>query len=89
MCRNIKTLYNFAPPATDDEIESAALQYVRKVTGYRKPSQANDLAFNEAVAEIARITSELFDKLETNATPKNREEEAQKAKARSAKRFAQ
>ena len=87
MCRNIKTLYNFAPPATNDEIQSASLQYVRKVTGYRKPSQANEVVFDEAVAEIARITSELFDKLETSASPKNREEEAQKAKARSAKRF--
>lgn len=88
MCRNIKTLYNFAPPANNDEIQAAALQYVRKVTGYTKPSQANEDAFNRAVAEITQITAELFDALETKATPKNREEEAEKAKARSAKRFA-
>lgn len=88
MCRNIKTLYNFAPPATNDEIHSAALQYVRKVTGYTKPSQANEDAFHRAVEDIARITGDLFESLETSASPKNREEEAAKAKARSAKRFA-
>ena len=88
MCRNIKTLYNFAPPATNDEIHSAALQYVRKVTGYTKPSQANEDAFHRAVEDIARITAELFESLETSSSPKNREEEAAKAKARSAKRFA-
>ncbi len=88
MCRNIKTLYNFAPPASKDEIHSAALQYVRKVTGYTKPSQANEEVFNRAVEDIARITAELFAELETSASPKDREVEAAKARARSAKRFA-
>ena len=87
MCRNIKTLYNFEPPATEDEIRAAALQYVRKVTGFNKPSQANEDAFNQAVDAIAGITASLFNSLETSVTPKNREEEAAKAKARSAKRF--
>lgn len=88
MCRNIKTLYNFEPPATEDEIRAAALQYVRKVSGFRKPSQANDTAFLTAVDEIAAATSTLLDALETSATPKDREAEATKARARSAKRFA-
>lgn len=87
MCRNIKTLFNFEPPATDDEIRAAALQYVRKVSGYTKPSQANEEAFNQAVDEVAAVTAKLFASLDTNASPKNREEEAAKAKARSAKRF--
>ncbi len=87
MCRNIRQLYNFAPPATDDEIRAAALQYVRKVSGFNKPSQVNEAAFQTAVDEIAAITSRLLDSLETNATPKDREEEAIKAKARSAQRF--
>ena len=88
MCRNIRTLYNFDPPATEDEIQAAALQYVRKVSGYTKPSQVNEAAFYRAIDEIATITARLLDSLETNATPKNREEEAAKAKARSAQRFA-
>lgn len=88
MCRNIKTLYNFEPPATEDEIRAAALQYVRKVSGYTKPSQANEAAFNAAVDEIAAVTQKLLNALETTATPKNREEVAAKAKIRSIRRFA-
>ena len=88
MCRNIRTLYNFDPPATEDEIQAAALQYVRKVSGYTKPSQVNEIAFYRAVDEIATVTARLLDNLETRAEPKNREEEAAKAKARSARRFA-
>jgi hypothetical protein len=87
MCRNIKTLYNFEPTATEEEIRAAALQFVRKVTGFNKSSQANQEAFNLAIDEVAAITAKLFDTLETNANPKNREEEAAKAKARAAKRF--
>ncbi|CAN5574596.1 DUF2277 domain-containing protein [soil metagenome] len=88
MCRNIRTLYNFEPPATEDEIQAAALQYVRKVSGYTKPSQVNEAAFYAAVDEIATVTARLLDSLETNAAPKNREEEAARARARSARRFA-
>jgi len=88
MCRNIKTLYNFEPPANEGEIRAAALQYVRKVSGFSKPSQVNEAAFYAAVDEIAAVTAKLLDTLETNATPKNREEEAAKARARAAKRFA-
>lgn len=88
MCRNIRTLYNFDPPATGDEIQAAALQYVRKVSGFTKPSQVNEAAFHEAVDEIAAITARLLDSLETSAAPKDREEEAAKARARSARRFA-
>jgi len=88
MCRNIRTLYNFEPPATADEVHAAALQYVRKVSGYTKPSQVNEAAFYQAVDEVAAVTARLLDALETNAAPKNREEEAAKAKARSAQRFA-
>ena len=87
MCRNIRTLYNFAPPATDDEIRAAALQYVRKVSGFSKPSQTNEAAFLAAVDEITAITARLLDTLETNAPAKDREEEARKAKIRSVKRF--
>lgn len=87
MCRNIKTLYNFDPPATEDEIRAAALQYVRKVTGFNRPSQVNQDAFEAAVDEITDVTQRLFAELETRAEPRNREEEAAKAKARSAKRF--
>lgn len=87
MCRNIKQLYNFEPPATPDEIYGAALQYVRKVSGFNKPSQINEVAFNAAVAEIAAATHKLFASLETRAEPKNREIEAAKARARSAQRF--
>jgi hypothetical protein len=88
MCRNIKTLYNFEPPVTDDEIRAAALQFVRKLTGFNKPSQANEAAFMAAVEEIAAVSRNLLNSLETNAPPKNRAEEAAKAQARSAQRFA-
>jgi len=88
MCRNIHTLHNFEPAATDDEVSAAALQYVRKISGSTKPSQANAEAFEHAVAEIAHITRHLLEDLVTTAPPKDREVEAQKAKERSAKRFA-
>jgi hypothetical protein len=88
MCRNIRTLFNFDPPATDAEIHAAALQFVRKVSGYTKPSAANEAAFAAAVDDIARISTRLLTSLETTATPKNREEEAARAKARSVQRFA-
>jgi hypothetical protein len=88
MCRNIRTLYNFEPPATGDEIHAAALQFVRKISGFNKPSQANEAAFLAAVAEVAAAASKLLAALETNAPPKNRETEATKARARSAQRFA-
>ena len=87
MCRNIKTLFNFAPPATDEEIKAASLQYVRKVTGFNKPSKTNEAAFYSAVEDIAKISERLLASLETTAPPTNREEEAAKAKARSALRF--
>lgn len=87
MCRNIKPLFNFAPPATDDEIYSAALQYVRKVSGFTKPAQANQAAFEQAVNEIAASTQALLATLSTNAAPRDRDTEAAKAKARSAVRF--
>jgi hypothetical protein len=87
MCRNIKSLYNFEPPASEDEIRAASLQFVRKVSGFSKPSQANEAAFLAAVEEIAAVTGKLLDALETNAPAKNREEEAAKARARSAQRF--
>ena len=87
MCRNIKTLFNFAPPATDEEINAASLQYVRKVTGFNKPSKTNEPAFYSAAEDIARISERLLASLETTAPPKDREEEAAKAKARSALRF--
>jgi hypothetical protein len=89
MCRNIKTLYNFAPPVTDDEIRAASLQFVRKVSGFSKPSKANEAAFAAAVEEIAVISRTLLDSLQRNAPPRNREEEAAKARARAAERFAQ
>jgi hypothetical protein len=88
MCRNIRTLFNFEPPVTDDEVRAASLQFVRKITGFNKPSKANEEAFLAAVDEIAGISSLLLRSLETNAPPKNREEEAAKAKARAAERFA-
>ena len=88
MCRNIKTLYNFEPPTTEDEVRAAALQFVRKVSGFNKPSKANEAAFLTAVGEIAAATSKLLDALETSAPPKNRAVEAAKARARSAQRFA-
>jgi hypothetical protein len=87
MCRNIKTLFNFEPPATEEEISAASLQYVRKVTGFNKPSKTNEAAFYSAVEDIARISERLLASLETAAPPKDREEEATKAKARSALRF--
>ena len=87
MCRNIKTLFNFDPPVTPDEVQAASLQFVRKITGFNKPSKANEEAFNNAIEEIAGICSRLLHSLETTAPPKNREEEAAKAKARAAERF--
>jgi hypothetical protein len=87
MCRNIKTLFNFDPPVTDDEVRAASLQFVRKISGFTKPSKANEDAFLSAIDEIAGISSRLLRSLETNAPPKNREEEAAKAKARAAERF--
>jgi hypothetical protein len=87
MCRNIKTLFNFDPPVTAMEVEAASLQFVRKITGFNKPSQANQAAFAAAVAEIADVSSRLLHSLATSAPPKNREAEAAKAKARSAERF--
>ncbi len=87
MCRNIKTLFNFEPPATEEEMHAASLQYVRKVSGFNKPSRANEAAFYRAVEDIARISERLLASLETSAPPKDREEEAAKAKARSALRF--
>lgn len=88
MCRNIKPLFNFEPPVTEDEIRAAALQYVRKVSGFNKPSQANEAAFLAAVDAIAAASSTLLSSLETNALPKDRAEEAARAKARSTQRFA-
>ena len=87
VCRNIKTLFNFDPPVTDDEVRAASLQFVRKISGFNKPSKANEGVFLAAVDEIASISTRLLASLETNAAPKNREEEAQKAKARAAERF--
>ena len=88
MCRNIRTLYNFEPEATDEEIEAAALQYVRKISGFNKPSKANEEAFNAAVEEVAAVSRELLGSLVTKAPPKDREIEAEKARARAAKRYA-
>lgn len=88
MCRNIRTLYNFEPPATDDEIHAAALQFVRKISGFTKPSQANEAAFNAAVDEIALVSRRLLAALETSAPPKDRETEAEKARARARQRYA-
>ncbi|WNS74897.1 DUF2277 domain-containing protein [Bacillus sp. DTU_2020_1000418_1_SI_GHA_SEK_038] len=87
MCRNIKTLYNFDPPASEEEIQAAALQYVRKITGFNKPSKVNEEAFNHAVQEVAMVSRNLFNSLETSAEPRNREIEAERARARAAKRF--
>ena len=87
MCRNIKTLFNFDPPVTDDEVKAASLQFVRKITGFNKPPKANEEAFESAFEEIAAISRRLLHSLETTAPPKNREEEAAKAKARAAERF--
>ncbi len=88
MCRNIKTLYNFEPPVTEDEIRAAALQYVRKISGFNKPSKANEAAFFAAVDAIAAVSKHLLNSLETNAPPKSREEAAARARARAAQRFA-
>jgi hypothetical protein len=87
MCRNIKTLFNFDPPATDDEIRAASIQFVRKLSGFNAPSHANEAAFNRAVEETFTVARRLVDSLVTTSVPKNREEEAAKAKARAAVRF--
>jgi hypothetical protein len=87
MCRNIRTLYNFDPPVTQEEVRAASLQFVRKITGFHKPSKANEAAFQAAIDEIAAISSRLLDSLETAAPPKNREDEAAKARTRAAQRF--
>jgi hypothetical protein len=87
MCRNIKILFNFDPPVTDEEIRAASLQFVRKISGFHKPSKANEAAFLAAVGEVAAVSARLLHSLETTAPPKNREEEAAKAKARAAERF--
>ena len=88
MCRNIHTLYNYEPPTTNEEIRDASLQYVRKISGFTKPSQANEAAFARAVDEVAAASKRLIDQLVTSAAPKNREVEAERARARAAKRFA-
>lgn len=87
MCRNIRTLYNFDPPATDDEIRAAALQYVRKISGFTAPSKVNEVAFQQAVDDITSVSERLLASLRTTAAPKDREEEAARARARSAQRF--
>jgi len=87
VCRNIKTLFNFEPPVTDEEIRAASLQFVRKVSGFNRPSKANEAAFHAAIDEIATISRSLLESLETNAPPRSREEEAAKARARAAQRF--
>jgi len=87
MCRNIKPLFNFDPPVTPEEVRAASLQFVRKITGFNKPSKANQDAFQAAIEEIAKVSARLIHSLETSATPRNREEEAAKAKARAAMRF--
>jgi hypothetical protein len=87
MCRNIKTIYNFEPPASEDEIHAAAVQYVRKISGFNRPSKANEAAFAAAVEAVAAASRDLLAALETNAPPRNRDEEAARAKARSARRF--
>jgi hypothetical protein len=88
MCRNIRTLHNFEPPATEDEVRASALQYVRKISGFTKPSQANAESFERAVDEVAAVSARLLGELVTNAPPKDREVEAAKARARSASRYA-
>jgi hypothetical protein len=87
MCRNIKTLFNFDPPVTEQEVQAASLQFVRKITGFNKPSKANEASFQKAIDDVAAISLSLLHSLETTAPPKNREEEAAKAKARAAERF--
>ncbi len=88
MCRNIRTLYNFDPPATEEEVRASALQYVRKISGFQKPSRANQKAFDKAIDAVARASSELLAELQTTATPRDREVEAAKARARAAERYA-
>lgn len=87
MCRNIKTLYNFDPPATDEEIQAAALQFVRKLSGFNTPSKVNESAFNEAILEVTEVARKLLDSLVTNAEPRNREVEIERARIRNTKRF--
>jgi len=87
MCRNIKTLFNFDPPATDEEIRAASLQFVRKLSGFNAPSKANEAAFGDAIEEVFNVARRLIDRLETSAAPRNREEEAIKARQRAAERF--
>jgi len=87
MCRNIKTLFNFEPPATGDEVRAAALQFVRKLSGYNKPSKANQAAFEHAVEEVSRVANALLDSLVTQSPPRDRDVEAERAKARAARRF--
>ena len=87
MCRNIKTLFNFDPPATDEEVQAASLQFVRKLSGYNKPSQLNEAAFDRGVIEVTQVARRLIDSLSTNSPPRDREVEAQKARARAALRF--
>lgn len=87
MCRNIRTLFNFEPPATDEEVHAASLQFVRKISGFTKPSRANEAAFNAAVDDVAQITARLLGSLQSAATAKNREEAAARLKARAAQRF--
>ena len=87
MCRNIRPLFNFEPPASDEEVRAASVQFVRKISGFTAPSKANQVAFNRAIDEIAAVARRLVDQLETNAPKKNREEEAHKAKARAAERY--
>ena len=87
MCRNIKTLYNFDPPATDEEVRAASLQFVRKLSGFNRPSKANEQAFGHAVDQVASVAQQLLDQLVTTAAPRDRKVEAQKARARSARRF--
>lgn len=87
MCRNIKTLFNFEPPATEEEIRAASLQFVRKLSGFNKPSKANEESFDRAIVEVAAVARKLIDSLETTAPPRDREEEALKARARALERF--
>jgi hypothetical protein len=87
MCRNIKTLFNFDPPATDEEIAAASLQFVRKLSGFNAPSKVNEAAFNRAITDVSKIARRLIDSLETTATPRNREDVAARARARAAERF--
>ena len=87
MCRNIRTLFNFDPPATDEEIRAASLQFVRKLSGFNAPSKANEAAFSDAIEEVFNVARRLIDRLETSASPRNREDEAMKARQRAAERF--